>query len=154
MSNSGSKLVARNKKATHDYTIEETFEAGLVLTGTEIKSIRQGKVNIKESYARIHNEEVFIVGMHVSPFEQGNRFNVDPTRTRKLLLHKREIKKLIGLTKIKGFSLVPLDIHLRNGVAKLTIALGKGKKLYDKRQTEAKRDADRMIERQLKEQHN
>lgn len=152
MTKSHGKVIARNKKATHDYIIEETFEAGIVLTGTEIKSIRQGKVNLQESYARIDKGELYIVGMHISPFEQGNRHNVDPTRTRKLLMHRDQIDKLLGKTKMKGLTLVPLDIHLRNGFAKMQLALGKGKKNYDKRQTEAKRDADRMIERKLKEQ--
>lgn len=146
------KVIARNRKATHDYHIEETFEAGIVLTGTEIKSIRQGRVNIQESYARIENGELFIFGMHISPFEQGNRFNVDPTRTRKLLMHAKEIKYLLGKTKIKGLTLIPLDVHLRNGFAKIQLALGRGKKLYDKRATTAKRDADREIRRRLKEQ--
>lgn len=149
----GNKVIARNKKATHDYHIEETFETGVVLTGTEIKSIRKGKVNLQDSYARIDRGELFIVGMHISPFEQGNRFNVDPTRTRKLLMHKKEINKLLGQTKVKGLTLVPLDLHLHNGFAKIQLALGRGKKLYDKRATEAKRDADRMIQRKLKE-HN
>lgn len=153
MGNKGSKIVARNKKAFHDYEIEETFEAGIVLTGTEIKSIRQGKANLQDSYARIDKGEMFIVGMHISPFEQGNRFNVDPTRTRKLLMHKREIDKLIGQTKIKGLTLVPLDIHLHNGFAKVQLGLARGKKLYDKRATAAKRDADRTIQRTLKEQN-
>lgn len=146
------KVIARNRKATHDYHIEETFEAGIVLTGTEIKSIRQGRVNIQDSYARIENGELFIFGMHISPFEQGNRFNVDPTRTRKLLMHAKEIKYLLGKTKIKGLTLIPLDVHLRNGFAKIQLALGRGKKLYDKRATTAKRDADREIRRHLKEQ--
>ena len=146
------KVIARNRKATHDYHIEETFEAGIVLTGTEIKSIRQGRVNIQDSYARIENGELFIFGMHISPFEQGNRFNVDPTRTRKLLMHAKEIKYLLGKTKIKGLTLIPLDVHLRNGFAKIQLALGRGKKLYDKRATTAKRDADREIRRRLKEQ--
>lgn len=153
MGSKGSKVVARNKKAFHDYEIEETFEAGIVLTGTEIKSIRQGKANLQDSYARIDKGEMFIVGMHISPFEQGNRFNVDPTRTRKLLMHKREIDKLIGQTKIKGLTLVPLDIHLHNGFAKVQLGLARGKKLYDKRATAAKRDADRTIQRTLKEQN-
>lgn len=146
-------MIARNKKATHDYHIEDTFEAGIVLTGTEIKSIRQGRVNLQDSYARIDRGELFIVGMHISPFEQGNRFNVDPTRTRKLLMHKKEIDKLIGVTKVKGLTLIPLDLHLRNGFAKVQLALGRGKKLYDKRATSAKRDAERMIQRKLKEQN-
>lgn len=151
MAGKGAKVVARNRTATHNYHIEETFEAGIVLTGTEIKSIRQGKVNLKDSYARINKGEVYVLGMHISPFEQGNRFNHDPTRTRKLLLHKREINKLIGLTQQKGFTLVPLDLHLRRGFAKLTIALAKGKKTHDKRATVAKRDAQREIQRQMKE---
>lgn len=153
MSTQKGKVIARNKKATHEYHIEDTYEAGLVLTGTEIKSIRQGRVNLQDSYARIDRGEAFIVGMHISPFEQGNRYNVDSTRTRKLLLHKKEISKLIGLTKQQGLTLVPLDLHLKNGFAKMTLALAKGKKLYDKRQSAAKRDADRMIERRIKEQN-
>ncbi|MGA9174872.1 MAG: SsrA-binding protein SmpB [Thermoactinomyces sp.] len=153
MGNKGTKVIAKNKKAYHDYHIEETFEAGIVLTGTEIKSIRQGRVNLKDSYARIDKGELFIVGMHISPFEQGNRFNVDPTRTRKLLMHRKEIDKLLGQTKIKGLTLIPLDIHLRNGFAKVQLGLGRGKKLYDKRATAAKRDAERMIQRKLKEQN-
>lgn len=147
----GVKVVARNKKALHEYHVEDTFEAGIVLTGTEIKSIRQGRINLKDSYAQINQGEVFLLNMHISPFEQGNRFNHDPTRTRKLLLHKREIAKLIGLTKQKGYTLVPLDLHLKNGFAKIQLALAKGKKLHDKRQAVAKRDADREIRRQLKE---
>jgi SsrA-binding protein len=153
MGSKGTKVIAKNKKAYHDYHIEETFEAGIVLTGTEIKSIRQGRVNLKDSYARIDKGELFIVGMHISPFEQGNRFNVDPTRTRKLLMHRKEIDKLLGQTKIKGLTLIPLDIHLRNGFAKVQLGLGRGKKLYDKRATAAKRDAERMIQRKLKEQN-
>jgi SsrA-binding protein len=153
MGTKGTKVVARNKKATHDYHIEETYEAGIVLTGTEIKSIRQGRVNLQDAYARVNQGEIYVVGMHISPFEQGNRYNVDPTRTRKLLMHKKEINKLIGLIKIKGLTLIPLDLHLRDGFAKLQLALGKGKKQYDKRASAAKRDADRMIERKLKEQN-
>ncbi|MFD1427510.1 SsrA-binding protein [Kroppenstedtia sanguinis] len=151
MSKGGVKVVARNRKARHEYHVEDTYEAGIVLTGTEIKSIRQGRVNLKDSYALISDGEVHLVNMHISPFEQGNRFNQDPTRTRKLLLHKEEINKLIGLTKQKGFTLVPLDLHLRNGYAKIQLALAKGKKLHDKRETAAKRDADREIRRQLKQ---
>jgi SsrA-binding protein len=147
----GVKVMARNKKALHEYHIEETVEAGIVLTGTEIKSIRQGRVNLKDSYALINQGEIFLLNMHISPFEQGNRFNHDPTRTRKLLLRKQEISKLIGLTQQKGYTLVPLDLHLRNGFAKIQLALAKGKKLHDKRQAIAKRDADREIRRQLKE---
>ncbi|GGA44754.1 SsrA-binding protein [Kroppenstedtia guangzhouensis] len=151
MPKGGVKVVARNRKAHHEYHVEDTYEAGIVLTGTEIKSIRQGRVNLKDSYALINDGEVYLVNMHISPFEQGNRFNHDPTRTRKLLLHKGEINKLIGLTKQKGFTLVPLDLHLRNGYAKIQLALAKGKKLHDKREAVAKRDADREIRRQLKQ---
>lgn len=151
MGKGGVKVVARNKKARHDYTIEETYEAGIVLTGTEIKSVRAGKVNLQDSYARIKDGEVFLLNLHISPFEQGNRFNHEPTRTRKLLLHKDEIRKLIGKTKLKGYSLIPLDLHLRNGFCKVELALAKGKKLYDKRQDMAKRDAQREMERAFKE---
>ncbi|MDO4859556.1 MAG: SsrA-binding protein SmpB [Bacillota bacterium] len=144
------KLVANNKKARHDYFIDDTYEVGLVLTGTEIKSVRQGKVSIKESYARITGGEVFIYGMNISPYEQGNRFNVDPLRPRKLLMHRKEIDKLIGLTKEKGATLVPLKVYInRDGRAKMELAVARGKKLYDKRQAIAKRDAD-MKMRQAK----
>ena len=145
------KVVAQNKKATHDYFIEDTYEAGIVLTGTEIKSIRSGKANLKDSFARISNGEVFLVNMHISPYEQGNRFNHEPTRTRKLLLRKDEISKLIGKTKELGYSLVPLKLYLRNGFAKLDLALAKGKKNYDKRHTIAERDANREMARALRE---
>lgn len=149
----GRKIIANNKKARHDFFIEETFETGLVLTGTEIKSIRQGKVNLKESYAMIRNGEVFILGMHVSPYDHGNIYNVDPMRERKLLLHKREIRKLIGETTQKGYSLVPTSLYLKDGKAKLELALAKGKKLHDKRQTMAKKDAERRIQQQMKERY-
>ena len=146
------KLIANNKKARHDYFIEETFEAGIVLTGTEIKSARLGKVSIKESYARIEKEEVIVYGMNISPYEQGNRFNVDPLRPRKLLLHKREIRKLIGATKLKGLTLIPLTMYINEaGLAKLEIALARGKKNYDKRDAIAKRDASRNMERAMKQ---
>ncbi len=145
------KVVAQNKKATHDYFIEDTYEVGIVLTGTEIKSIRAGKANLKDSFARISNGEVFLVNMHISPYEQGNRFNHEPTRTRKLLLRKDEISKLIGKTKEQGYSLVPLKLYLRNGFAKLDLALAKGKKNYDKRHTIAARDANREMARALRE---
>ena len=144
------KLIANNKKARHDYFIEETYEAGIALTGTEIKSARLGKVSIKESYARIEKEEVIIYGMNISPYEQGNRFNVDPLRPRKLLLHKREIRKLIGATKLKGLTLIPLTMYINEaGLAKLEIALARGKKNYDKRDAIAKRDASRNMERAM-----
>lgn len=153
MSNkSDGKVLAQNKKATHDYFIEETYECGLVLTGTEIKSLRQGRANIGDAFATIRNAEAFVHNMHISPFEQGNRHNPgDPTRARKLLLKKAEINKLIGLTKQQGYTLVPLKIYVRNGYAKLLIGLGRGKKLYDKRDTAAKRDAQRDIQRALRE---
>lgn len=145
-------MIANNKKARHDYFIEETYEAGIVLTGTEIKSARLGKVSIKESYARIEKEEMMIYGMNISPYEQGNRFNVDPLRPRKLLLHKREIRKLIGATKLKGLTLVPLIMYINEaGLAKLEIALARGKKNYDKRDAIAKRDASRNMERAMKQ---
>ena len=146
------KLVAGNKKARHDYFIEDTYEAGIVLTGTEIKSVRQGKVSIKESYAKIEKGEVFIYGMNISPYEQGNRFNVDALRPRKLLLHKQEIRKLIGYTTLKGMTLVPLSMYINeDGRAKVELAAARGKKLYDKRQTIAGRDAARDIDRKMKE---
>ncbi|MEG1725996.1 MAG: SsrA-binding protein SmpB [Anaerovoracaceae bacterium] len=148
------KLVANNKKARHDYFIEEVYEAGIVLTGTEIKSIRLGKVNIKESYARIENGEMMLYGMHISPFEQGNRFNVDPIRTRKLLLHKQEIRKLIGYTTLKGLTLVPLTMYINEeGRAKVEIAVARGKKNYDKREDMAKKDANRKIEQATKQKY-
>lgn len=140
------KLVANNKKARHDYFIEEVYEAGIVLTGTEIKSIRAGKVSIKESYAKIENGEMIVYGMNISPYEQGNRFNVDPLRPRKLLLHKQEIRKLIGYTTLKGLTIVPLTVYINEaGRAKMEIAVARGKKLYDKRDDIAKRDAERRM---------
>jgi SsrA-binding protein len=151
MSNKGIKVVATNKKAFHDYFIEETYEAGIVLTGTEIKSLRLGRANLKDSFARISGGEVFLHNMHISPFDQGNRFNHEPTRARKLLLHRVEISKLIGLTKERGYALVPLKIYLKGGFAKVELALAKGKKSYDKRETIARRDADREIARALRE---
>lgn len=143
------RVIARNKKARHDYFIEETFEVGIVLTGTEVKSIRQGRVNLKDSYAVVENGEVFINNMHISPYEQGNIYNTDPLRKRKLLLHKREINKLIGYTTQKGYSLIPLSIYIKNGLVKLELSIAKGKKLYDKRHDIAKRDAERRIQKHL-----
>jgi SsrA-binding protein len=145
------KVAAQNKKARHDYFIEQVFEAGIVLSGTEVKSIRQGKVNLKDSYASIENGEVILHGMHISPYEQGNIFNKDPVRDRKLLMHKYEITKLIGYTQEKGLSLIPLRIYFRRGKAKVELAVARGKKLYDKRQDIAERDAKREIDRRLKE---
>ncbi len=141
------KLVANNKKARHDYFIEETYEAGIVLTGTEIKSVRAGKVSLKESYCRIRNGEMFIYGMNISPYEQGNIFNVDSRRDRKLLLHKQEIRKIGQSMTLDGLTIVPLDMYMNeDGRAKLTIAVARGKKLYDKRESIAKADAKRRME--------
>lgn len=150
---SGKKILATNKKARHDYFIDEVFECGIELKGTEVKSIRQGRVNLKEGYASVDNSEVFLKQVHISPYDQGNRFNVDPLRTRKLLLHKAEIRKLIGATTIKGYSLVPMSVYLKNGRVKLELGLAKGKKLYDKRQDLAKKDAMRRIERESKDRY-
>ena len=148
------KLVANNKKAYHDYFIEETYEAGIVLTGTEIKSVRQGKVSIKESYAKIINGEMMLLGMNISPYEQGNRYNVDPLRDRKLLLHKQEIRKLIGYTTIKGLTIVPLKMYINEeGRAKVEIGVARGKKNYDKRESIAKKDAQRDMDRKMKERY-
>jgi SsrA-binding protein len=148
------KIIANNKKAWHDYFIEDVYEAGLVLTGTEVKSIRLGKVNLKESFCRIKNGEVFINNMNVSPYEQGNRENPsDPTRMRKLLLHRIEIGKLIRLVDEKGFALVPTKIYLKNGLVKLEIGVAKGKKLHDKRETLKQKEADRETSRAIRE-HN
>lgn len=149
----GTKIIASNRKARHEFFIEDTIEAGIVLTGTEVKSIRQGKVNIKESYASIDDGEVYVNGMHISPYEQGNIYNVDPLRKRKLLLHRREIRKLIGETKQKGFTLVPLSIYLKDGKVKIELALARGKKLYDKRDTIAKKDAERRIAQHSSEKY-
>lgn len=145
------KLLAQNKKARHEYFIEEAFEAGIALTGTEVKSIRQGKVSLGEAYGEVKEGEVWVVQMHVSPYEMGNRFNGDPLRRRKLLLHKREIRKLIGYTTQKGYTLVPLKVYLNErGLVKLEIAVAKGKKLYDKRDSIAKRDNDRELQRVIR----
>ena len=145
------KQVAQNKKAYHDYFIEETYEAGIVLQGTEIKSIRASRLNLKDAHARIQNGEVYLYNMHISPYEQGNRYNHDPLRVRKLLLHKREISKLIGITKETGYTLVPLKVYLKNGFAKVLIGVGKGKKQYDKREDLKKKEAKRDIERAFRD---
>ncbi len=145
------KVVAQNRKARHDFFIEQTLEAGIVLSGTEVKSVRQGKVNLSDSYATVENGEVFVKGMHISPYEQGNIFNKDPMRDRKLLLHKYEINKLIGYTQQKGMTLVPLRIYFKRGKAKLELGIARGKKLYDRRADMAERDAKREIARRLKE---
>lgn len=141
------KVVARNKKARHDFNIEETYEAGIKLQGTEIKSIRARNVNLKDSFAVVEKGEVFLYNMHISPYKQGNRYNHDPERKRKLLLHKNEIRKLIGYTKQKGYTLIPLSVYLKNNLAKVEIALAKGKNVHDKRRDIAKKTAEREIER-------
>lgn len=145
------KPLAQNRKARHDYFIEETYEAGLVLKGTEIKSVRAGKVNIHDAHVRIMNGEAFVINMHIAPYEQGNRFNHDPTRSRKLLLHRREIDKLNGLVQQKGYTIVPLRLYIKNGFAKLLIGLGRGKKQYDKREDLKRRQMQRDIDRAIKD---
>ena len=149
------KLLAQNRSAHHEFFIEEKYEAGIELFGTEVKSVRMGKVNLKESYCEIDDKgEMYILGMHISPYEKGNIFNRDPLRPKKLLMHRREIMKLLGIVKQKGLTLIPLDMYLKGQRVKVTIAVAKGKKLYDKRDDAAKRDAGRMIERTLKERNN
>jgi SsrA-binding protein len=145
------KTVAVNRRARHEYAVEETLEAGIALTGTEIKSIRAGRVNLAEAYARIEKGEAWLIGAHIAPYEQGNRNNHEPTRTRKLLLHRDQIAELLGRTQAKGFTLVPLKLYIRNGMAKLEIGIARGKKAYDKRRTIAERDARRELERSTKE---
>ncbi|MDO4779195.1 MAG: SsrA-binding protein SmpB [Tissierellia bacterium] len=144
------KIIANNKKARHDFFIDEVFEAGIVLKGTEVKSLRQGKVSVKESFCVIEKGEAFIVGMHISPYEFGNRFNEDPLRKRKLLLNRREINKILGKIKEKGNAFVPLTVYIKNGLVKVEVALARGKKLYDKREDIAKKDANKKIQQALK----
>ena len=150
MSKEAMKLVANNKKAYHDYFIEEKYECGIVLHGTEVKSLRLGKCSIKESFIRIENGEVFAYGMHISPYEKGNIFNKDPMRVKKLLMHKQEIRKLIGKLTEQGYTLVPLQVYFKDGRAKVEIGLAKGRKLYDKREAIAKKDMRREHEREFK----
>lgn len=145
------KVIATNRKAYHDYFIEETIEAGIELKGTEVKSVRLGHVNLKDSFARVENGEVFLYNMHISPYEKGNIFNVDPMRDRKLLLHKHEINRLAGYVQQKGYTLIPLKIYLKRGKIKVELAVAKGKKLYDKREAIAKRDAELEIRKKMKE---
>jgi SsrA-binding protein len=145
------KRVTQNRKARHEYHIEQIIEAGIVLSGTEVKSIRLGKVNLKDSYASVESNEVILSGMHISPYEQGNIFNTEPERDRKLLLHKYEIKRLAGYTQQKGMTLVPLSVYFKGGKVKIELAVAKGKKLYDKREDTARREAKREIDRKLKE---
>lgn len=144
------KLIANNKNAYHDYFLEEKYEAGIELHGTEVKSIRMGKCSIKEAFVRIQNGEVYIYGMHVSPYEKGNIFNKDPLRPKKLLMHKTEIRKLVGKLAEQGYTLVPVEVYLKGSLVKVQIALAKGKKLYDKRQDIAKKDMKREAERDFK----
>ncbi|MDD6231661.1 SsrA-binding protein SmpB [Frisingicoccus sp.] len=150
MGKSGMKLVANNKKAYHDYFIEDTYEAGIALHGTEVKSLRMGKCSIKEAFVRPDGEEMFVYQMHISPYEKGNIFNKDPLRTRKLLLHKYEIRKIMGQVAQKGYTLVPLKVYFKDSLAKVEIGLARGKKLYDKRDTIAKKDQRREAERDFK----
>lgn len=146
----GIKIVTKNPKAFHDYNVEDRFEAGLVLVGTEVKSIRQGKVNLKDSFCLVKDGEIHVLGMHVSPYEQGNIFNKDPLRSRKLLMHKREINRLFQKVKQDGYSVIPLKIYFKNSKLKLEIGLAKGKKLYDKRTAAAAKDAKREMDRTMK----
>ena len=143
-------VVARNKRARHDYQILDTWEAGLVLSGTEVKSLRLGKANLSDAYGVVRDGEIYLLNLNVSPYERAGNFNHDPTRTRKLLLHRREIRRLIGAVERQGLTLIPLDLYFTHGVAKVTLALGKGKKLHDKRDTERQRDAEREIARALR----
>ncbi|MGI6649308.1 MAG: SsrA-binding protein SmpB [Bacillota bacterium] len=145
------KQVADNRKARHDYHIEETVEAGIVLVGTEVKSLRAGKANLRDSYAEVRDGEVYVVNLHISPFEQGNRFNHEPKRPRKLLLHRSEINRLFGKVQLKGMTLIPLRIYFKRGRAKIQLALARGKKLHDKREDIATRDAQREIQRAVRE---
>lgn len=147
------KIIANNKKARHDYFIESIYEAGISLSGTEVKSIRQGKVSIKESYCLIKNKEVIIINMNISPYDHGNIYNLDPIRNRTLLLNKKEINKLIGQTKEKGYSLIPINVHLKNGWIKLDIALAKGKKNYDKRDSMLENEHNKKIQYALKNKY-
>ncbi len=143
----GIRLIAQNKKAYHDYRIEETLEAGIALTGTEVKSLRAGRVNLRDSYAAVENGELFLIGVHISPYEQGNIFNHDPLRKRKLLVHARELRRLYGKVRLAGYTLVPTKMYFKNGLAKVELGLAKGKTTYDKRQTLAKKEAEREMER-------
>ncbi len=147
----GSKLIAENRKAYHDYHIIERMEAGLELSGTEVKSLRQGRVNLNDSYAAVSNGELWLYNLHISPYEQGNRFNKDPLRTRRLLMHKREILRLFGLVRQEGLTLVPTRLYFKRGRVKVEISLAKGKKDYDKRESSAKKEAEREIDRRLKD---
>ena len=150
----GKKIIAVNRKARHDFFVEDTYEAGIALFGTEVKSLRQGTVNLKDSYCYIKNAEIFSTGIHISPYEKGNIFNKDPMRPRRLLMHKREIMRLFSKVKLEGYAIIPLSVYLKNSRVKLEIALCKGKKLYDKRQDAANKDARRQIDRAMKERNH
>lgn len=154
MAKEGTKTITLNRKARHDYFIEDTYEAGISLAGTEVKSLRQGTVNLKDSYCIIKDGELFMVGAHISPYEKGNIFNKDPMRTRKLLMHKREIAKMQMLVQRDGYSLIPLSLYFKNARVKVELGLAKGKKLYDKRESAAKSDAAREIDRAMKSRRN
>ncbi len=153
MASEGIKVVSENRKAFHDYFVEERVEAGIILTGTEIKSVRNSRVNLKDSYARIEDGELWLHQMHISPYEQGNRFNHDPLRKRKLLLHRSEIVKLVGKIQLQGLTLIPIKMYLKHGLAKIELAVCRGKKNYDKREAMAEKDAKREIERHLRERN-
>jgi SsrA-binding protein len=144
------KTIARNKKALHEYHIIDSYEAGIVLAGPEVKSVRAGKVSLGEAFARIERGEALLYGMHISPYDPASRWNVDPMRTRKLLLHRREIRRLIGATQQEGFTLIPLELYLKDGYVKVALALGKGKKLYDKREDSKRKDAEREMQRAVR----
>lgn len=154
MEGKGTKLVAKNSKAFHDYFIEERFEAGIALAGTEVKSIRQGTVNLKDSFCLIKDGQMQVLGMHISPYEKGNIFNKDPLRSRQLLMHRREIMRLFAKVKQDGYSLIPLSVYFKDSKVKLEIGLAKGKKLYDKRETAAAKDAKREMDRTIKSRRN
>lgn len=151
MANNQQRVIAQNKKAWHDYFVEETFEAGIELCGTEVKSVRMGRVNLKDSWCEVDDGELFVNGMHISPYEKGNIFNKDPMRRRRILMHKREILRLYGLSKQQGLTIIPLRLYFKGSLVKLEIGLCKGKKLYDKREAMARRDAKREADRALKE---
>ena len=146
----GIKIIVKNRKACHDFLIEDTYEVGIVLSGTEVKSIRQGKVSLKESFADIYNGEIYVYQMHIDPYEQGNIYNKDPLRTRKLLMHKKQIQKLIGLKQREGYTLIPLSLYFKDSKVKMELALAKGKKLYDKRHAIAERDSNRRIQKSMR----
>ena len=154
MAEKGVKIAATNRKAYHDYFIDEKFEAGIELFGTEVKSIRQGTLNLKDSFCIVKNGELWLYGMHISPYEKGNIFNRDPERVRRLLMHKKEINKLLARTKQDGYSLIPLSVYFKNSRVKVELGLARGKKLYDKRDSMAKRDAGREMDRAMKEKNN